>query len=63
MPEPEPPAVISTYAEFCAVLRRRIVDMNVSVGAVERVAGLQPHYLEKVLRGFRAFVQWAWMRR
>jgi hypothetical protein len=56
MPEPpEPLGVVTTYADFCAVLRRRIIDLNVSLGSVEKLAGLQPHHLTKILRGFRAF--------
>jgi hypothetical protein len=56
MPEaPAPIAVVSDYQSFVATLRRRIIDMNVAVGSVERLAGLSPHHLERILRGSRAF--------
>jgi hypothetical protein len=56
MPEPaEPLAEVRDYQQFVAVLRRRIIDLEVAIGSVEKLAGLAPAHLAHLLRGSRAF--------
>jgi hypothetical protein len=56
MPEPaEPLATVTDYQGFVACLRRRITDLEVAIGSVEKLAGLAPAHLAHLLRGSRAF--------
>jgi hypothetical protein len=48
-------AVVSDYASLLTALRRRVIDLNTNLAAVDAVAGLPSNYTTKVLNGTKRF--------
>jgi hypothetical protein len=46
---PKPLAVIRTYAELRAALRKRVADLGVSFETVDTISGVQDRYTSKIL--------------